>query len=374
MVTRAIRDVIARTLGSAVSAALFVGCNAILGNESDYSLLVADAGRESCTLNGDCAKGHCTEGACVGTDPSHDPLLTADGGGMGGSSGVGGLEGAPGEASIGSSGFQPPDAGIEASGGAVSDPCVGVNCNHPPAKACADAAHFTAYDPQGSCSGGTCSYTSRTIACTCEQNACTTDACDAVTCSTPPTPMCPDASTRRTFASTGTCSGGSCSYAHTDTKCGFGCSGGQCNPDPCAGVTCTTPPPATCASSTTVRKYASTGTCSGGKCSYKYTDGTCTNQTCFDGACTGQCAPGQKRCSNNGVETCTSVGTWSTPVTCVNQACVKGTCQGVCAPNPVPTRCLDGNTPEYCDATGQYAKAPDCTGTKPVCLNGSCVQ
>ena len=557
------RNVVARALGAALSAALFLGCNAILGNESEYRLAVADAGAKTCTLNSDCAKGKvcifktcsarchadvdcdpgfrcldtdptsdpacvtsaqarctssecptgticsagtcrtscdesrgcrndqtCIGGACLGTDPSHDPKVAFDGG-AGGSTGTGGSGGTDGgshggDASVGSGGRQSFDAGTDASGGAVSDPCVGVTCNGPPTPECTDAAtrraydaigscsagtcsyahndttcafgcasgeckpdpcasvqcgtppantckdtgHLTAYDTQGSCSGGTCSYTSQTIACTCVSDACTTDPCATVTCNKPPVAACTDASTRRTFDALGTCSGGSCTYGHTDTICSFGCSNGACNADPCASITCNSPPVAACVTSTslrtylspgtcsagicsysskdtscqfgcsngacnadpcasvtctsaptascqstsTLRKYASTGTCSGGTCTYAYTDSTCTNQTCIGSGCTGTCAQGQKTCVSNGFETCTSTGVWSAPTACVNQACVNGACQGVCAPNPTPTQCLDTNTPQYCDAAGQYAPATDCSGTKPVCLNGGCVQ
>jgi sulfatase modifying factor 1 len=69
------------------------------------------------------------------------------------------------------------------------------------------------------------------------------DACSTMTCTTPPAAGCASTTSRRTYASTGTCSGGTCSYAPTDTACPAGeiCSGGVCSPPSCAGgLTCGT--------------------------------------------------------------------------------------------------------------------------------------
>ncbi|CAN5851074.1 hypothetical protein BH11MYX4_BH11MYX4_26720 [soil metagenome] len=59
----------------------------------------------------------------------------------------------------------------------------------------------------------------------------------------------------------------------------------------CNGVTCATPPPATCANPTALRAYATTGTCLGGTCSYKTTDTACAAPANADGVCAaGVCA------------------------------------------------------------------------------------
>ena len=56
--------------------------------------------------------------------------------------------------------------------------------------------------------------------------------------------------------------------------------------DPCAGVTCNTPPAPTCANPTTQRTYASTGMCSGGTCTYAPTDTSCpANNDCIAVTC-----------------------------------------------------------------------------------------
>jgi hypothetical protein len=135
-----------------------------------------------------------------------------------------------------------------------ADPCIGVVCDDPPDNGCQDSTHFVAYSTSGTCAEGTCEYSSNVIDCECEDDACTTDPCETVVCNAPPAPSCFDAGTRRTYSANGTCSGGSCSYAPTNTPCEFGCSGGACNADPCAGVTCSNPPGASCIS-TTLRTY-----------------------------------------------------------------------------------------------------------------------
>ncbi|HYP90006.1 MAG TPA: hypothetical protein VEQ59_17675, partial [Polyangiaceae bacterium] len=67
-----------------------------------------------------------------------------------------------------------------------------------------------------------------------------------------------------TYAPAGTCASGSCSYDPTDKSCQFGCANGACNPDPCSGVTCKTQPAATCKDASTKTTYASSGTCDAG--------------------------------------------------------------------------------------------------------------
>ena len=166
------------------------------------------------------------------------------------------------------------------------DPCLGLTCTTAPDDSCDDAEHLHVYDTTGSCSAGECTYASRVLSCDCADDACTTDPCPNVTCNTPPGAVCPDDTTRRTFASVGTCSGGRCSYEPTDTPCEFGCSNGACNPDPCAGVQCTMPPAASCPTKSSRRTYRSPGTCDDGLCSYAATVTNCANdEECTGGVC-----------------------------------------------------------------------------------------
>ncbi len=58
----------------------------------------------------------------------------------------------------------------------------------------------------------------------------------AITCTTPPAAQCVNAITLRTYDAAGTCSGGSCTYEHTDVACSLGCRNGACVPPP-SGIT-----------------------------------------------------------------------------------------------------------------------------------------
>lgn len=114
-------------------------------------------------------------------------------------------------------------------------------------------------------------------------------ACDGVTCTVPPKRTCIDAATLRKYVASGKCSGGECSYAHTDVRCANGCEEDACKgADPCDGVSCTTPPNATCVSASTVKSYSPSGTCSAGTCTYTSTTTTCQNGgSCSSGTCAG---------------------------------------------------------------------------------------
>jgi hypothetical protein len=167
---------------------------------------------------------------------------------------------------------------------AVDPSCDGVTCNAPPAPSCASGTLLRTY--AGRCVAGQCQYDAVDSACGmgCADGACV-DPCATVACTTPPAPACTDASTLRTFAQAGTCTMGACSYTSTDTSCPNGCQDGTCKGvDLCRGITCTTPPPATCTNTTTRRTFAPTGTCTSGTCTYAQTDTPCPN-----GCALGQC-------------------------------------------------------------------------------------
>jgi formylglycine-generating enzyme len=169
-------------------------------------------------------------------------------------------------------------------GACQADPCAGVVCNQAPAASCSSASELKTYDEIGACTGGVCGYTSHVVACDCGAGACNVDPCQSVTCSSPPPPSCKTSSTLVTYAAGGTCSAGTCSYGSKETACAFGCAGGACHADPCASVTCDEPPPAVCKDSGTLTTYAAAGTCSGGICSYAPTNATC-QFGCANGAC-----------------------------------------------------------------------------------------
>lgn len=114
--------------------------------------------------------------------------------------------------------------------------------------------------------------------------------CVGVTCTTPPATACSSATNLRSYAETGTCSNGVCGYAPTNTNCPFGCEAAACKPDPCIGVTCTTPPADACLNANTRRTYPATGTCSGGVCGYPPVDTSCA-YGCSSGVCAASFGP-----------------------------------------------------------------------------------
>lgn len=99
-----------------------------------------------------------------------------------------------------------------------TDPCEGQPCDDPPDNSCEDG-QLRAYDPQGTCTDGECEYTSHTISCECSSStSCETDPCESVSCDEPLDADC-DGTTYVTYASSGTCIAGSCSYEKTEKSC-----------------------------------------------------------------------------------------------------------------------------------------------------------
>src|SRR6185295_1933460 len=174
------------------------------------------------------------------------------------------------------------------------NPCQGVLCNSPPNAQC--------YVSPGTCAAGTCNYTKRPAGFGCSDlNACTAnDACDAngscipggaEPCTTPPPAFCSDPQTLVTYNTPGVCSPATgCSYTTASTSCTFGCNSTThaCNPNPCTGVSCTTPPNAC---------YQTPGTCAAGACSYAFKN---SGEACSDG---NACTNGD---TCNGTGTCTA--------------------------------------------------------------------
>jgi hypothetical protein len=167
--------------------------------------------------------------------------------------------------------------------------CAGVTCDNPPPDTCANAGTLRTFT--GRCAAGQCSYVPADVACVrgCEAGACR-DACEGVSCVSPPVAACADAMTLRTFAPQGTCdaSSGQCAYSALDTPCPNGCEGARCKGvDLCAsmGVTCSAAPATTCVGASR-RTYAATGTCDPGtgQCTYAHVDTPCPN-----GCAVGQC-------------------------------------------------------------------------------------
>jgi hypothetical protein len=156
-------------------------------------------------------------------------------------------------------------------------------CTSPNPPICTDATHLKTYDNPGVCNGGRCVYTPETLACGsggCSGGACQTDPCANVTCATPPS-VCYDAA--------GTCSQGSCNYPTNHAACddGNACTDGDaCNGGVCSGTPklCSTPPADGCADASTATVHDHIGSCAGGACSYAIHYVSCS-AGCTAGAC-----------------------------------------------------------------------------------------
>lgn len=275
---------------------------------------------------------------------------TSGGNVSGGESGTGAIGGggASGSSQMGEAGAGGSSEMGEAGAGGVApvDLCKGVVCETPPANDCNSGAEFQSYDMTGSCADGVCSYVSHRVACTCQNHACTTDPCLTVTCASPPAAACTGANgnIQTTYSANGVCSAGSCSYTPTNKTCAFGCANGACKPDPCATLKCTTPPAAVCKNATTSTSYAATGTCNAGTCSYAATDAACgTNKACSGaGVCSecktdSSCGAACSACSASAPK-CKDLGTTSKCVGCLSNAdCssatpICNTATNVCGP------------------------------------------
>jgi subtilisin-like proprotein convertase family protein len=108
--------------------------------------------------------------------------------------------------------------------GCTSKPKV---CDQPPGPECIGGNLLRTYDAVGTCTAGACFYPPHEVPC---PNCPSCDPCAGVTCTKPPPATCVSPTTRRTFAASGTCSGGTCNYAPTDTVCPGGCAGATCQP------------------------------------------------------------------------------------------------------------------------------------------------
>ena len=75
--------------------------------------------------------------------------------------------------------------------------------------------------------------------------------------------------------------------------------------------------------------------------------GACLSHTCIAGACTGNCVPGQKDCTDLVPRICDATGSWQSKPSCDDgNPCTVDSCSaGVCGntPSPAGTSCGDGN-------------------------------
>lgn len=279
--------------------------------------------------------------------------------------------------------FARDDGGADAStgggGGAHGGSCQGVVCDTPPAPICANPETRRVFSAGGTCENGVCVYPSADARCVsgCEDGQCAGDTCVGVTCDTPPGATCADESTLRSFESRGSCSGGDCAYAPVDTPCGFGCEDGACKPDPCIGVACESPPAAVCLDGTRRRSYVSPGTCERGDCTYSKLDSTCQDG-CANGACKGDPCAGVV-CDVAPSAVCldgTTLRRYASTGTCQGgdcsfdsstMSCVFGCEKGACKPDPCET--VTCSSPPASNCKDAYTQVAFGSGA---CSDGSC--
>jgi len=182
--------------------------------------------------------------------------------------------------------------------GKSTDPCGGVVCNGPPPSACLDFGTSRYYPPFGVCVDGQCIYEPVDQACEhqcdIDTGLCQGDPCVGVACQSPPTTC---------FHATGTCSAGACVYtAANSLNCddanpctvSDSCQEGACRGTP---KQCNAPPAAACLNNGTLRQWEPVGTCDmSGNCRYNPRDVACefgcTGGQCQNDPCAGGCDDG----------------------------------------------------------------------------------
>ena len=176
--------------------------------------------------------------------------------------------------------------------------------------ACAENAQCSA--EAGTLGDGTCQTANNSAACNFDGGDCCPSTCsgsceaiDTATCSDPhasendgcanlacdaPEETCNAAQDAILSYESAQCIAGTCVYLEVSNACpeAWLCNNATCVDvsDPCALVTCDSPPATECADADTVRSYAAAGTCTDGDCTYESTDTDCdTNEICTDGIC-----------------------------------------------------------------------------------------
>lgn len=232
------------------------------------------------------------------------------------------------------------------------DPCLGVVCRTPPAPMCVNEQTLKTYAATGSCNGGNCTYATTELSCLCAGNRCVTHLCAGVSCQQPPPAQCLGTSLR-TFAPQGNCNAqdGTCVYSAVELSCAQGCKDGQCIQDKCAGVQCTSPPTSSCVDPSHLRTYVASGTCdsSTGRCTYGDSVTACpSGKTCS----AGQCLTPPAQCNASNCAGCCE-GT-----TCVVTASQSG------------SRCGKGG--DACGACGPSGPTCNAGGCHSACTAASC--
>ena len=233
-----------------------------------------------------------------------------------------------------------------AAGSCVGDPCAGKSCASPPDNVCADPLTLRSFESQGSCAGGGCRYDAKEMTCPfgCASGSCVGDPCIGKQCVAPPAAHCQDSATLRTFTATGSCAGGSCTYAAISQTCPHGCEAGACKGDPCLGKTCAAPPAGGCVGGDALRSYTALGRCQDGNCHYDYVDlpcpGGCSGTRCQGPTC------GTTTCNRAPAATCanaTSVAGYAAIGSCDNEQCAYQATALDCSEGCFEGSCLPGS-------------------------------
>ncbi len=235
--------------------------------------------------------------------------------------------------------------------GACVDPCMGIICDAPPSDSC-EGSVAVDYRDIGACTEGICDYTSDVFDCAtafldCVDASCI-DACAGVLCDSPPADGCYGTELVDVSEGDGVCIAGDCTYFDTSrvdcAETGLSCEVDACV-DLCAGLSCTSPPPAGCEDDIRTA-YGTFGSCTLGDCDYPRFEEDCqeSGSVCAGGECGGGCDP----------SACESV---------------SATCDGEFVRvqfDASPPVCIDG----LCERDGEEF---DCRTNGQVCTSGVCV-
>ncbi|MBN2498067.1 MAG: hypothetical protein JXR96_25985 [Deltaproteobacteria bacterium] len=266
----------------------------------------------------------------------------------------------------------------------IGEPCASVICDNPPDAQC--------YEPDGTCAADPdphCEYTPLSDGTGCDDgDACTlSDACSggscrgtSMQCNTPPANTC-DGSTAVIYDSHGTCRDGQCEYSSQRVDCGAGgCTNGQCNDDPCAGVICDDPPASFCEDGTTLRRYYAYGECAGGECNYGYTIEDCA-YGCIDGQCCEPLSCGAGNCGSmpDGCGGTIDCGGCASGQWCHGHSCEDCADAEHCGPDCVDCSadaaghaCVDGAC--GCTSARDCQSGRNCNTDSQICVDGTEIQ
>ncbi len=192
------------------------------------------------------------------------------------------------------------------------------------AAACRDAQTLLVHRVRA-CDADVCQREAVAVDCVdgCVNGACVGEPCAGIFCSTPPPAQC-IGSLLRTSTAVGTCEAAQCSYQTVDFVCTSGCENGHCIDEPCTGKLCITPPPSVCIADSTLRVSVSAGRCIGnGSCEYLFVDIKCAG-ACSQGVCVGDSCAGNL-CERPPAASCKNSTVLHTSE--ARGACVSGVCE-----------------------------------------------